>query len=449
MKIRKLRMERLDSREMMDGAGLVGPVSTVTAPALAVHLTPSMTDGQIDQLVSANPGKAFFLEAGTYHKVSIAPTSGQIFVGAYGAVMSGEGASYAFRSKANDVGIYNVVVYGYAPGQYASAIHADMGSGTGGSRWSVDSVEVYGSANRGVTISDGGRLTNSYIHDNAVLGVKVDGLAGYPGALHWTTQGAAVLVQNNVISHNNPNNAGDTGWEAGGIKLWEANNVSIVGNTVSDNVGHGIWIDTCRAGNIVKDNYSSGNTGFGVFNEIANGTMIDGNTLVKNSRGIYVASGSNVTVQNNQLFQTGSITSSNYTRTEDGGGWHLSNLVLTNNVIDNVSTPPAPSGGPSPTPTPTPTPDPTPTPTDTYTVSGIVSSSSGTRLSGVKVYLYDMNWKVLGTVLSDANGQYSFGSLKAGQYRLGVYPGGYVKQDKTITIGANTALDFTLSRSRR
>lgn len=445
MQTRKLRMERLDGREMMDGAAGVGPTPNITEPASAVHLLPTMTDGQIDQLVSANPGKAFFLEAGTYHKVSIAPTSGQIFVGAYGAVMSGEGAPYAFRSKANDVWISNVVVYGYAPGQYASAIHADMGAGTGGSRWNVDSVEVYGSANRGVTISDGGRLTNSYVHDNAVLGVKVDGLAGYSGALRWTTQGAPVLVQNNVISHNNPANKGDVGWEAGGIKLWEANNVAIVGNTVSDNTGHGIWIDTCRAGNVVKDNYSSGNTGFGIFNEIANGTLIDNNTLVKNSKGIYVASSADVTVKDNALYQSGTVTSSNYSRSEDGGGWVLRNLVLSNNVIDNVSTPPLPSGGP--TPTPVPDPPPIPTPTDTYTVSGVVRTGS-TPLAGVKVYLYDMNWKVLGTVLTNAQGQYSFGSLKAGSYRLGVYPGGYVKQDKTITVGADTTLDFTLSRSR-
>ena len=436
---RRLRFESLDARTMLAGTtAAVGPQANITAPSGAVHLTPSMTDSQVDNLVYQNPGKTFLLEAGTYHKITIAPLTGQTFIGAYGAVMSGEGAAYAFRSKNNNVTIQNIVAYGYSPIDKAATIHADLATG-----WTIDHVEVYGSKVRGITLYDGGKLTNSYIHDNAVLGVKYDGLAGYSGPLKWTTQGLPGLIQNNKISHNNPNKAGDINNEAGGLKLWEANNVTIADNTVDANIGHGIWLDTGRAGNVVKNNLSMNNTNYGIFNEITNGTMIDGNNLVLNKSGIYVASSANVTVQNNIISSSGTVTSSNYTRNEDNGGWKLVNLVVTNNTINNATTPTG-SGSTPTTPPPTTPPPTTPPPSSTYAISGTVKSTTGAALSGVKVYLYDMNWKVLATVNTDSQGRYSFANLTAGSYRLGVYPGGYVKQELTQVVDGNETLNFSL-----
>ena len=76
-----------------------------------------------------------------------------------------------------------------------------------------------------------------------------------------------------------------------------------------------------------------------------------------------------------------------------------------------------------------------------------MTSTTGAALSGVKVYLYDLNWKVLATVNTDSQGRYSFGNLTAGSYRLGVYPGGYVKQDLTQVVDGNETLNFSLKAS--
>src|SRR5262249_29385818 len=158
---------------------------------------------------------------------------------------------------------------------------------------------------------DGGRLTNSYIHDNAVLGVKVDGFAGYTGySQYQTTQGAPVLIQNCSITHNNPNNVGNTGFEAGGIKMWEANNVSIINCTISNNVGMGIWYDTCRAGGVVMNSLITGNSMWGIDNEISDGSTFAFNTVTGNGLshasdqwpqggGICIDTGTGCTVRNN------------------------------------------------------------------------------------------------------------------------------------------------------
>ena len=344
-KRRALRIEALDSRCLLavtyGVTGSFGPQPGVAKPAGAIEFTPSQSADAIESIVASRPGATFYFRAGTYTDVAIRPLTGQTFVGEYGTILTSARESSAFMSSAANVTISNITVAGYVPAAPNSAIHASLATG-----WTVDHVEVYGSSNRGVTLFDGGKLTNSYIHDNEVLGVKVDGLAGYAGRPEYhTANGAPTLVQNNVITHNNPNNKGDVGWEAGGLKVWEANNVSVLNNNTSNNVGHGIWFDTVRAGGVVRFNLSQNNTGSGIYNELANGTNINSNKVMNNAigsanatwpgaGGIVVDNSADVTVASNVVMRNGnSIVTASTTRTQDGVVWKLTNVLVANNVI--------------------------------------------------------------------------------------------------------------------
>jgi len=72
---------------------------------------------------------------------------------------------------------------------------------------------------------------------------------------------------------------------------------------------------------------------------------------------------------------------------------------------------------PNPVPTPTPTPTPTTTPIAPGSISG-VTYVEGVPQSGVDVYLYDANSRLVGSVRSGSGGVYSFTSLAPGDYSL-------------------------------
>ncbi len=342
-----LSIEVLERRELLSATtygttGPVGPQSGVTAPAGAVIFTPSESAATIESAVAnAAAGTTFFFDRGTYKDVSIAPLTGDTFIGAYGTTLTSATQAEAFMSSNPNVTIDNITFTGYVPQWPFSTIHANLATG-----WTVENVNVSGSADRGVTLFDGGKLLNSYIHNNAVLGVKVDGLAGYVGTPEYlTTEGAPVLIQNDNISNNNPNDVGDTEFEAGGIKIWSANNVTITNCTISNNVGDGVWVDTCFAGDVIQNNLIQNNTMFGVSNEISNGTVIANNELTGNGLthsadvwpsggAIGVDTSANVTVSGNVVSGNGNaILTFSDVRTDDGFDWQLSGVVVENNTV--------------------------------------------------------------------------------------------------------------------
>ncbi len=71
----------------------------------------------------------------------------------------------------------------------------------------------------------------------------------------------------------------------------------------------------------------------------------------------------------------------------------------------------------NPIPTPTPTPTPTTTPIAPGGISGI-TYVEGVPQSGVDVYLYDVNGRLIASVRSGASGVYSFSNLAPGDYSL-------------------------------
>ncbi|MDE2102626.1 MAG: right-handed parallel beta-helix repeat-containing protein [Patescibacteria group bacterium] len=346
MSKRQLTIEPLERREMLSASygvtAPVGPQPGVNAPAGAIVFMPRESASQIESAVShAGPDRTFYFDRGTYQNVSITPLAGDTFIGQQGALLTSRTQAEAFMSSASNVTIDNLAFTGYVPQWPFSTIHANLATG-----WTVENVDVSGSADRGVTLFDGGKLLNSYVHGNAVLGVKIDGLAGYAGEPEYlTTEGAPVTIENDNISGNNPHGAGNVEFEAGGIKLWSANNVSIVDCTISNNVGNGVWIDTCFAGDVVQGCLVQNNTSWGVENEISNGTQITQNYISGNGvlhsgdswplgGGIGVDDSANALVSENTVLNDGnSICTFNDTRTDDGFNWQLVGVVISSNTV--------------------------------------------------------------------------------------------------------------------
>ena len=342
----RLRVEALERRELLSAtygaSGPIGPQSGVEEPAGSVAFTASESAATIENTVANSaPGTTFFFNSGTYTDLSITPLTGDTFIGAAGTVLTSATQAEAFMSSNPNVTIDNIAITGYLPPWPFSTITANETTG-----WTIENVDVSGSSGEGVMLFDGGKLLNSDIYDNAVLGVKVNGLAGYPGTPEYlTTQGAPVLIENDIISGNNPNDVGNTEDEAGGIKVWSANNVTITDCTISNNVGHGVWFDTCFGGDVVENSLAQNNTMFGIYNEISNGTVIADNDLTGNGLsqsgqnwpqggGIAVETSASVTVSGNVLSGDGNgILTLSDVRTDDNLNWQMVGVVVEDNSV--------------------------------------------------------------------------------------------------------------------
>lgn len=320
----------------------IGPQSGVTVPAGAIVVSASQTTAQVQSIInSAADGATIFFRAGTYTDLSIVPKTGQKFIGEYGAVLTSATQTAAIRSSASNVTVRNLVIDGYVPAQNYGSVHSNWGAG-----WILDHVEVRNSAARGVSLFDGSQLTNSYIHDNGQLGVKVGGFAGVPDRPEYrTANGAPTLISNTRISRNNLAGLFDPSYEAGGIKLWMANNVTLQNLEVDNNGGSGIWVDTVYNGTVIRNSWSHDNTESGIYLELANGSLVENNLVERNSvganlgartiAGISIHVSSNTTVRNNVVRDNnnGILARSESSRTNEGRQWLLQNVVVEYNTI--------------------------------------------------------------------------------------------------------------------
>lgn len=172
-------------------------------------------------------------------------------------------ARFAFRSKANDVLISNLIIEKYATRAQSGAIH-----GTDGKRWTVINSVARLNSGHGINIGDGSRVIASEIYQNGQLGI---------GGM-----GNDILITQNSIWGNNVYGF-KIRWEAGGVKLARSENVILRDNHVYDNIGAGLWCDIeCRdvlyEGNVVERNHRPG-----IFHEISFAAVIQNNVLRHNS----------------------------------------------------------------------------------------------------------------------------------------------------------------------
>jgi hypothetical protein len=303
------------------------PTPTPQPPAITnfevdVDLYPGDDLRRIAQ--DAAPGTVFRLN-GTHTGQEIAPKDGQVFVGAAGAKLVGNGKAAAFRSSAMDVTIQGIEITGYSPGQQNGAIQA-MGDG-----WVIRDNTIHHNGGVGVKVYKADRATilDNTIHHMEQLGVSV-------------AYSKNSVVERNEIAYNNWEVKYSWGWEAGGTKFWTTDNLIVRDNWSHHNHGPGLWTDhdnrgTVYEGNLVEDNFAAG-----IFHEISYSAVIRENVARRNGfghnawlwgGGITIAGSQDVQVYANEV--VGNYNGITMVQQDRGSGAYGPYLVRNNHVHTN------------------------------------------------------------------------------------------------------------------
>jgi parallel beta-helix repeat protein len=290
----------------------VGPQPAIACPTEAIDIWPGTS---IPSTVSVYPeGTTFCLRAGVHNiDLSIAPKTGDTFIGEYGAVLDGSGwtttndLDAAFRAYNEDVD--NVTIRNLFFRNLRRAIHA---SGEMSSNWTIEYNEI-GPNYSGIVFLSGSVVRNNYIHDNS--------WGGYEGLSSHNS-----LIENNEIARN--------GWEQ---KIVLSTNVTFRNNFVHHNAGAGIWYDSDNTAALVEGNRVEDNGWIGIFYEISGDGIIRNNTIRRSAdAGVFLSTSKNTQIYNNTLDNNfRGITYFVNCPAVGGGaiGWDLTNDASHDNII--------------------------------------------------------------------------------------------------------------------
>jgi parallel beta-helix repeat protein len=306
------------------------PARDTPAPVVVPNVDVDLWPG--DNLQDAAddwPAGTVFRINGVHHGQTVRPRDGQVFVGAPGAVLDGDGADHAFWGGSSNVVVTGLEITDYEPAEQLGAI---QGEGDG---WAVENNQIHHNATLGILLEgDRQRIVGNNIHHNGQLGIAVNYSTGS-------------LVEDNEIAHNNYKEQYSWGWEAGGTKFWSTSGLVVRGNYSHNNHGPGLWsdydnVDILYEDNVVEDNYANG-----IFHEIGYDAVIRNNQLRRNGfghdawlwgAGIVIAGSQNVEIYGNEV--VGNYNGIGVVQQDRGSGqygpWIVQNVsVHHNTVIDS------------------------------------------------------------------------------------------------------------------
>jgi parallel beta-helix repeat protein len=243
----------------------VGPQDSIRCPIEAVLLKPSDT---IPWIVAHKPGTVYCLTPGIYQRFQLIPKAGDSYIGEKGAILDGQNVTRrAFASKFGNVTIKNLEITRYtAPSQDAPINNC----GGGGKNWLIMNNDIHGNAGAGVEIcGDGTRIIANRLRDNEQEGFNC-------------ADAMNVEITDNEIVNNNPHDAVDPKWEAGGGKCARTKNLTVSFNNVHDNHGPGLWTDIDNENTRYESNVVWNNWEAGIFHEISWDGVIAHNYLANN-----------------------------------------------------------------------------------------------------------------------------------------------------------------------
>ena len=238
------------------------------------------------------------LGTGEYNQ--IAPSAGDTFIGAPGAILNGQGVNQvAFGDDSSNVAIEYLTIEDFAPPGGEGAVNHD-----GGPNWTVE-YDTLTLNSPGAALMLG---TNSVSDYNCMTLNGEYAFNGYSGYDTSSVTGGPsnITMVGNEISYNNTCNwdavspnpvppanqgAGCAGQGessscgcAGGGKFWMDDGALIQGNYVHDNYGDpGMWVDTDNTGFTFEDNNFDNNWAEGLMYEISYNFVIENNTFVGNA----------------------------------------------------------------------------------------------------------------------------------------------------------------------
>ncbi len=197
----------------------------------------------------------------------------------------------AFRGTATNVTIDQLTVT-----QYANTYNGH-GAIVASDAWIVNGVLVSQNHACGVTIS--GQSAPTTVESSTLLS---NGQEGFCGASVGT------VFSGNIVNNNNVDGF-DPSWNAGGGKFANSTNITVTGNTFSNNNGSGLWFDVGDSqisvtNNVSTNNISAGGNGGGegIRVEVSCKAALTGNVTSGNARGgINVVNSQDVTVSGNTV----------------------------------------------------------------------------------------------------------------------------------------------------
>ncbi|MGD9531175.1 MAG: right-handed parallel beta-helix repeat-containing protein [Dehalococcoidia bacterium] len=174
------------------------------------------------------------------------------------------------RATVDNVTVVNLVLEHAANEAQVGAIeNRQIWPPEAGSGWRIQNNEVRYNHGIGIDFASSSTVTGNFVHHQGQLGLGAEGTDS--------------VVRDNEVSFNGT--AGyDIEWEAGGIKSWQTERLTLRHNYVHDNVGPGVWtdggaLDTTYEYNRVLDNWSAG-----LVHEISYDATIRHNEISGNGR---------------------------------------------------------------------------------------------------------------------------------------------------------------------
>jgi parallel beta-helix repeat protein len=288
--------------------------------------------------VNASPaGTIFCIAAGTHHRQTVVPKSGNQFWGAgvRQSIMDGDSATtYAFRAPntpyPSNVQIRNLVIKRYVPALQAAPVMAGAGSKSNATRgWVIADNEITRNGGGGIRIGTKTQVLRNNVHHNWQIGIS--------------GVGDSTLVEGNEIAYNNYLKGVSYGWEAGGTKFVKTRGLVVRNNYVHHNWGPGLWTDIDNINTLIEGNRVIANANQGIFHEISYAAVIRNNTAQGNGfdrccwlmgAGILVAASPNVEIYGNTV--SGNFNGIGAIQQNRGSGAYGPHLVQNLHVHDNT-----------------------------------------------------------------------------------------------------------------
>jgi hypothetical protein len=290
---------------------LSGPAS---APAGAVTVPAGNNASVFDDQLPANT--TYYFAAGTHYLGSgeyaqINPGSNDTFVGAPGAIISGDDpGSSGYRQNdfafvGNGTGVTGVTIEyltieNFSPPGSQGAVNTNSDD-----NWTITHSTIKDNVpGAAMMVGSGNTIGHNCLTGNGQYAFNAYQNPGDPQESKVTGGPQNIVLSDNEISYN-----GTCNWEAfgtfpiktpagcsgagqfdgcgcsGGGKFWQAQNVTVQGNYVHDNYSVGIWADTNNDGFSIQGNYFSANYAEALIYEISYNALIKGNTFTDNAWG--------------------------------------------------------------------------------------------------------------------------------------------------------------------
>lgn len=272
-----------------------GPTPDITCPAGSVSIP---VNSNIQTFIDSSVGATTFcLAAGTYNITrSLAPKTGNTFIGQYGAILDGTGwtttdLDAAFFKAINNgitgVTIKNLVMRNgpsYCVNSYLTA-----------ASWVVDHNEIY-RCRSGISVGTGGTISSNFIHHN--VGVTGDPRPELRGGGYTLNSSRGVSLVDNEISYNGT----EQKFIYGTLNVFNQD-LTIARNFVHHNVGNGLWIDGDGAGSVIENNTVEDNGAAGIDIEQGNGVIVRNNTVRRQlgGEGIYITISKDTSITGNTV----------------------------------------------------------------------------------------------------------------------------------------------------